>query len=390
MAETSNRIPGAFKRRWPIALAAVLVGISPPPGRAQDLGACQCDDIPMIQYRMEEAARARDDFKARSQTVNPNEIMDIPIWDAITAEVKNDLHTMKHTYQESPGNGGSAKTHPVVCTTTFANSTQCMEQILDAHESVHRQACRDIPNLGWMNTETVQNMEEEEARAYQAEYDAMAKLLEELSCKCRRFGLVLNHSTSVSVLGGGARTDLHRKLMSGGDSGLIALGALIPLFVSDEGVVEGSAYGDEVGWANLLAPRMATSGSVIVDARLTIDAHGTISPANGCTAVGCRSDDMLHVTIYGSQGDNSGESHVQVGGRKFDRALTGGGGNGQIEFDLPAYVGEYAEQTILVPGTSVQAIVSVKIVSLKHFEPALTDGQGTSLLFAAKECKKKP
>jgi len=386
------RLPRPIVPRLAVPLAGALL-LLPPSVRAhaQDTGGCDCKDIPAIQYRLEESKRARDDFQSALNSAQASGLYSQSAWNGITQTVQQDLNGMTHQFPRTPENGTPGETTGIWgwCGTVINTQYTCMRQILDTHEAVHRKYCSETPGFSsWKSgIDPMKRVLSEEIESYQAEINAEEQLLRDLACKCARFALLVKHKTSVTYIDAGVKVDFQRELWGADASGNQSIGLKIPIIVQDTGEVGGFATGNEAGIGTLLAPRAHISGKSDFDANLNVVATGKITAGSGCSSQGCR-DDRLHVVLHGEQLGNMGEGVVHVGGRTFNKDISGGGGDGQIEFDLPAYVGSRDAKSIPVPGTGVQAVVGVEIISLDNLEPIVQSFAGDSLLFAAKSCKK--
>jgi hypothetical protein len=365
------------------AAAALACGVH---AFAQDTGDCDCKDIPAIQYRLEESKRARDSFQTALNSAQSNGLFSESAWNSITKTVQQNLDSMSHQFPRTPENGVPGETNGFWgwCGSVINTQYACMKQILDTHEAIHRQYCSQTAGMSFWKTglDTMKRVLTEEIESYQAEITAEEQLLRALACKCARFALLVKHKSSVTYMQSGIKVDFQRELWGADPNGTESIGLKVPIVVQDSGQVGGFATGNEAGIGTILAPRAHISGKSDFDANLNVVASGQITSGSGCSSQGCR-DDQLHVVLRGEQLGNMGQGVVHVGNRTFTKDVSPGGGDGQVEFDLPAYVGSRDAKTIPVPGTGVQAVIGVEIVSLGNFESF----PGDSLLFAAKSCK---
>jgi hypothetical protein len=214
-------------------------------------------------------------------------------------------------------------------------------------------------------------MIQEEIAANQAEMNYLQSAIAAIECTCwTPFALIVQNGTVSNIQMPGIITGGSSRSLNNGQ------GILIPITMHADGTFEGSGSGTDSG----NAAGYGAGGSVNSQfgQAISIQANGVISRGQ-CNGPSC-GPDVMHLVLSGGTGPQTANAQARFPGFSRDLHEVTQGGTGAVQFTLPAYIGQSAEQTLLDMGM-LKSMMSVAIVA-----PSGT-GVGGAALIPPQQCR---
>jgi microsomal dipeptidase-like Zn-dependent dipeptidase len=338
---------------------------------------CECGDVASLQHRLEEVTSLKAGLEARVQVTPAAAPGTRDAWLAMQNEVRGALTQLWYVHPPTPGNIAMFNNYvDPVCGRQTGSGGACLDLATAAHQQMHDASCRAGRwnfQPGW----TLRAMIQEEINANQAEMDHVQAEIGRLSCTCSSFAVVVQVVTVSSISMPGMSEGSARSL--NGQQGIV-----VPITLHDDGTFEGSGSGTDSGAAAAYAAG-GYAKSQFGHAQ-SVQASGVITPGN-CSTQPC-SPDIMHLVLAGMGAPQAVEGQARFPGHSGDINQVTPGGAGAMQFDIPAYVGQGAQKTLLDMGP-VNSTATVTIVAGNAVDSnAAGADQGASLLYSIQQCRR--
>ena len=307
----------------------------------------------------------RAGLQAKLQTTSASEAATPDGWFTLLNELRGTLPQLSYTYAATPMNISLFNNYvDPLCGGRAVSADACFDGATSAHQAAHASSCR-IGHWNGQRAWTTREMIQEEIAASLAEMNYLQAEIGVLACSCRApFALLVQNGTVSNIQMPGVITGGSSRSLNQGQ------GIIVPITLHADGTFEGSNSGTDAG----TAAGYGAGGSVHSQfgQAISIQATGIITPGQ-CNEQSC-GPDVMHLALAGMSGPQSTQAQARFPMYSRDIHEVTQGGSGGVQFNLPAYIGQSAEQTLLDMGM-LKSMISVAIVA-----PDGTSQAGAALL----------
>jgi hypothetical protein len=332
---------------------------------------CGCGDLPSLRHRLEEVTALKAGWQAKLQATSSNKVATRDGWFALLNELRGTLPQLSYTYPATPVNISLFNSYvDPLCGGRGVSVDSCLDSETAAHQAAHGASCL-AGHWNGQRAWTAREMIQEEIAANQAEMNYLQSAIAAIECTCwTPFALIVQNGTVSNIQMPGIITGGSSRSLNNGQ------GILIPITMHADGTFEGSGSGTDSG----NAAGYGAGGSVNSQfgQAISIQANGVISRGQ-CNGPSC-GPDVMHLVLSGGTGPQTANAQARFPGFSRDLHEVTQGGTGAVQFTLPAYIGQSAEQTLLDMGM-LKSMMSVAIVA-----PSGT-GVGGAALIPPQQCR---